>query len=55
MEHEDEEETEYDEHVWLSLRNAETLTQTIADALCERMLPTRLSIRKRSKLYCQAV
>ena len=26
---------EYDEHVWLSLRNAETLTQTIADALCE--------------------
>ena len=45
-EHEDEEEAEYDEHVWLSLRNAETLTQTIADALCERMLPTRLSIRK---------
>ena len=29
------EETEYDEHVWLSLRNAETLTQTIADALGE--------------------
>lgn len=45
-EHEDEEEAEYDEHVWLSLRNAETLTQTIADALCKRMLPTRLSIRK---------
>ena len=41
-----EDEKEYDEHVWLSLRNAETLTQTIADALCERMLPTRLSIRK---------
>ena len=35
MEHEDEEETEYDEHVWLSLRNAETLTQTIADTLGE--------------------
>ena len=46
VDYEDEEETEYDEHVWLSLRNAETLTQTIADALCERMLPTRLSIRK---------
>ena len=44
--HEGEDEKEYDEHVWLSLRNAETLTQTIADALCERMLPTRLSIRK---------
>ena len=42
----EEHEEEYDEHVWLSLRNAETLTQTIADALCERMLPTRLSIRK---------
>lgn len=30
-----EHEVEYDEHVWLSLRNAETLTQTIADTLCE--------------------
>lgn len=30
-----EHEVEYDEHVWLSLRNAETLTQTIADALGE--------------------
>ena len=28
-------EVEYDEHVWLSLRNAETLTETIANALCE--------------------
>ena len=31
----DHDEIEYDEHVWLSLRNAETLTQIIADALCE--------------------
>ena len=30
-----EHEVEYDEHVWLSLRNAEKLTQTIADALGE--------------------
>ena len=30
-----EHEVEYDEHVWLSLRNAETLTQTIADTLGE--------------------
>ena len=30
-----EHEVEYDEHVWLSLRNAETITQTIANALCE--------------------
>ncbi len=28
-------EAEYDEHVWLSLRNAETITRTIANALCE--------------------
>ena len=26
---------EYDEHVWLSLRNAKTITRAIADALCE--------------------
>ena len=34
-EHDHEHDVEYDEHVWLSLRNAETLTQTIADTLCE--------------------
>ena len=28
-------EAEYDEHVWLSLRNAETISRAIADALCE--------------------
>ncbi len=28
-------EIEYDEHVWLSLRNAETLIETIANTLCE--------------------
>ena len=32
-EHEHEEEVEYDEHVWLSLRNAETLCDAISDAL----------------------
>ena len=31
--HDHEEEVEYDEHVWLSLRNAETLCDTISDAL----------------------
>lgn len=31
----DEYEAEYDEHVWLSLRNAETITRAIANALCE--------------------
>ncbi|MBQ8983096.1 MAG: zinc ABC transporter substrate-binding protein [Lachnospiraceae bacterium] len=31
----DEEEIEYDEHVWLSLRNAETIVRAIADAIVE--------------------
>lgn len=30
----EEEEVAYDEHIWLSLKNAGTLCQTIADALC---------------------
>lgn len=31
----DSDEIEYDEHVWLSLRNAETITRAILEALCE--------------------
>lgn len=31
----EEEGSEYDEHVWLSLKNAKTLCSSIADALCE--------------------
>ena len=31
----DEDEPEYDEHIWLSLRNAEALTRAITDALTE--------------------
>jgi zinc transport system substrate-binding protein len=34
MEAEAEEDAAYDEHVWLSLRNAETLVTAIAEALC---------------------
>lgn len=34
-EEEGEEGPEYDEHVWLSLKNAKTLCSSIADALCE--------------------
>lgn len=29
------EEVEYDEHVWLSVKNAKTISKAIADALCE--------------------
>ena len=32
---EEEEEPEYDEHVWLSLKNAKILTKAIAEDLCE--------------------
>ncbi|MBQ7562684.1 MAG: zinc ABC transporter substrate-binding protein [Lachnospiraceae bacterium] len=32
---EDEEETEYDEHVWLSLKNAIRFCESISDALCK--------------------
>ena len=35
-EEEDEEEVEYDEHVWLSLKNAKILSAEIASALCEK-------------------
>ena len=34
-EHEDEEETEYDEHIWLSLKNAKILCTTIAENIAE--------------------
>ena len=34
-EHDHDEEKEYDEHVWLSLRNASVLCRAICDALCE--------------------
>ncbi len=34
--HDDEKETEYDEHVWLSLRNAKVLSAEIASVLCEK-------------------
>lgn len=33
--HDHEDEPEYDEHVWLSLRNAKVVCHAIADALCE--------------------
>lgn len=33
--HHEEGEKEYDEHIWLSLKDSQILTQTIADKLCE--------------------
>lgn len=39
------EEPEQDEHIWLSLRNAEVCTQAIADQLKNWILPTKPSIK----------
>lgn len=36
-EHGEAEEAEYDEHIWLSLRNAALFTQTLADALAQKL------------------
>ena len=47
----DHDEIEYDEHVWLSLRNAETLTQTIADALCALDAANAEFYRENAKNY----
>ena len=35
QEEEDEDEPEYDEHVWLSLKNAEVICNVIADTLSQ--------------------
>ncbi len=39
------EEPEQDEHIWLSLRNAEVCTQAIADQLKNWILPTKPSMK----------
>ncbi len=36
MEGEEEEEAEYDEHVWLSLKNAKVICEKITEALCQK-------------------
>lgn len=36
MESEEEEEAEYDEHVWLSLKNAKVICEKITEALCQK-------------------
>lgn len=47
----DEHEAEYDEHVWLSLRNAETITRVIANALCEADPERAESYRANANAY----
>lgn len=44
-------EAEYDEHVWLSLRNAEAITRVLADALCELEPPRAELYRANARAY----
>ena len=49
--HEGEEEEELDEHVWLSLRNAQLLTSAICDALCAVDSSNAVSYRSNLSAY----
>lgn len=46
-EHDHEDEEEYDEHVWLSLRNAKKCVEAIKDVLCE-LVPTNMDRYKKN-------
>lgn len=48
---EEEGETEYDEHIWLSLRNAETCVDAITGALCEADPGNEGSYRANAEAY----
>ena len=47
----DEEETEYDEHIWLSLRNASLFTQVICDALSQKDAANAEAYRANAEAY----
>lgn len=50
-EHEDEHDHEYDEHVWLSLKNAEVLCEYISGSLCELMPESAAEIQSSTAAY----
>jgi zinc transport system substrate-binding protein len=50
-EHEDEEEAEYDEHVWTSPRNAKLIVQKIADVLGQKDAPNAAVYAKNTASY----
>ena len=50
-EEEDEDEIEYDEHVWLSLRNARTLVNAVCEALCEADAENADTYRANTEAY----
>lgn len=47
----EEESPEYDEHVWLSLRNAQTITRAILDALCALDPDHEAAYRENAEAY----
>lgn len=49
---EDEDEIEYDEHVWLSVKNAKILCEAIADALCKTDSANAAVFKKNLAAYC---
>lgn len=46
-------ETEYDEHVWLSLRNAQTVCQAITEELCALDEEYGSIYRENNRIYCE--
>ncbi|MBR4404154.1 MAG: zinc ABC transporter substrate-binding protein [Clostridiales bacterium] len=54
-EEEDEGEIEYDEHVWLSLRNAEVLVQSISDAMQKIDASNAEAYKKNSDAYIESL
>ena len=51
----DHEHTAYDEHIWLSLKNASSLVQTIADAISAELPEASEIISKNSKEYISKI
>ena len=52
---EDEEEEEYDEHIWLSLRNAKICVQAISDALCEKIPESAEDFKRNTSDYLEEI
>ena len=52
-EEEDEDETEYDEHVWTSPRNAAAICRAICDELCTLDAEGAAEYRERCEAYCE--
>ena len=53
MEAQEEEESAYDEHIWLSVRNAQTLCRRICDALCAADADNAPLYRQNTDAYIQ--